>query len=169
MSRFIHRVALVATVAGALLIAAAGATVWAKVSHQGWPVRDGVLWQSARNGQHRTSGTPRNDELLGAHGSDVIRGGRGDDVIWGDELPCCQPTSQHDVLVGGLGDDWLYTSHGTNTVEGGPGNDHIWAYYGSGVIDCGAGDDIARVRTNGAYRLVGCETVRHFCAWGEDA
>lgn len=164
-----RRLSLVLIAAVALLAAAAATAALADVSHVGWPSIDGRLWQSKHNGQHAGAGTPRNDELLGAHGDDVIHGGAGDDVIWGDELPSGQPTSQRDLLFGDAGNDWIYTSHGTNTVSAGAGNDFVWAYYGHGTIDCGPGLDTVRVRTNGAYRLRGCERIRHFCAWGENA
>src|SRR5213080_582439 len=112
-----------------------------KVSHKGWPAVTGVLWKVLDSADHGKVGGPDNDELLGHHGSDV---------------------------VGGAGNDWLYPSHGRNTVEGGPGRDYIWAFYGHGVIDCGPGRDTVRVRMNGAYRLRGCEVVNHFCAFGSN-
>ena len=39
---------------------------------------------AGRAGGGTKHGTERNDNLLGAHGSDTIAGGGGDDVIWGD-------------------------------------------------------------------------------------
>jgi Ca2+-binding RTX toxin-like protein len=133
----------------------------ADVSHAGWPKRDGVLW-IARDVDSRNTGTERNDELLGGDGSDRIHGGSGHDVIWGDKNPSGQPAGQHDIVWGGGGADWIYTSHGTNEIHGGGGADNIWGYYGHGVIDCGPGRDTAHVRLNHAYRVRRCERIKHF-------
>lgn len=136
-----------------------------------WPKLSGILWQvvePSRTPRSKTGG-PRNDELLGHHGSDTLRGGRGHDILWGDWDPRNNNTVQRDVLVGGAGNDWLYPSHGTTVVEAGPGSDYVWAYYGKGSIDCGPGDDTARIRTNGAFRTRGCEHIKHFCQHGENA
>ena len=89
-------------------------------------------------------------------------------MIWGDWDPVQNSTAQHDVLDGGAGNDFIYSSHGLNTITGGPGDDHIWAFYGHGVIDCGPGRDTVRVRMNGAFKLRGCEIVNHFCSLGSD-
>jgi hypothetical protein len=146
-----------------------GGTGTGKVSHAGWPAITGVLWQvtSSGRGSHRRTGTKRNDELLGRHGNDTIGGGPGRDVLWGDWDPANNSTRQRDVLSGGSGADWLYTSHGANVVRGGPGNDYVWAYYGHGSIDCGPGFDTVRVRlgTNG-YRVRNCERTKNFCSFG---
>ncbi len=67
------------------------------------------------------------------------------------------------MLTGGRGGDFIYTSHGTNTVRAGAGNDHVWAFYGHGTIDCGSGRDIVRVKAgSGAYRLRHCERRGRF-------
>lgn len=139
-----------------------------KVSHKGWPAVTGVLWKVLDAANHRKVGGADNDELLGHHGSDVVVGQSGNDILWGDWDPHANTTRQVDVLSGGAGNDWLYPSHGRNTVLGGPGRDYIWAFYGHGVIDCGPGRDMVRVRMNGAYRLRGCEIVNHFCAFGSN-
>jgi hypothetical protein len=138
-----------------------------KVSHKGWPAITGVLWQVLDDGNHRYTGTPANDELLGHHGDDTIVGGAGRDVLWGDWELRGNGTGQTDVLHGGDGNDFLYPSHGKNLLYGGGGNDRIIAYYGHGLIDCGPGaDDYAQTRQNGAYTVRNCERVRHFCAFG---
>jgi Ca2+-binding RTX toxin-like protein len=141
-----------------------------KVSHQGWPGINGIIWKVvADGGVHQRAGTLANDELLGHHGNDTLDGGAGDDVLWGDWDPRNNSASQKDILRGGAGNDWIYPSHGTNTVLAGQGNDHVRAYYGHGLIDCGPGRDTAQVRENGAYKLRGCEVVHHFCQHGSDA
>jgi hypothetical protein len=140
----------------------------AKVSHRGWPAVTGILWKVLDSGDHRRVGGPRDDELLGHHGSDDVSGGGGDDIVWGDWDPVANTSAQRDVLRGGPGDDWIYPSHGTTRVDAGAGGDHVWAFYGGGTIDCGPGEDTARVRLGGAFRLRRCEHVRHFCGYGAD-
>jgi hypothetical protein len=136
-----------------------------KVSHDGWPAITGVLMQADNAGRTLTGGD-LNDELLGGHGDDHLIGGPGRDVLWGDQWPTGNTARQSDVLSGGAGADWIYPSHGANVVRAGAGSDHIKAYYGHGSIDCGRGKDTAQVRTNGAYKLRGCEHVVHFCQHG---
>lgn len=99
------------------------------------------------------------NELLGAHGDDVIHAGPFGDVLWGDYKPTGNTTHQHDRLYGGRGDDFIYTSHGRNHVRAGRGVDIIHAYWGRGSINCGRGRDIVYTRWNKphAYRIRGCE------------
>jgi RTX calcium-binding nonapeptide repeat (4 copies) len=131
-----------------------------KVSHKGWPAVTGVLMIADDHGR-RMVGGPRNDELLGANGSDHITGGSGKDIIWGDEWPVPRNgTRQHDTMSGGRGNDWIYTSHGTNTINAGPGNDIIYAYYGKGTINCGPGNDLVftrRLKSNIHFTMRHCE------------
>jgi RTX calcium-binding nonapeptide repeat (4 copies) len=134
----------------------------AKVTHAGWPAVTGILWKVLDSRDHDKAGGAANDELLGHHGSDRIEGGAGKDIIWGDWDPSNNNGSQRDVLIGGAGDDFIYPSHGTTKVVAGSGRDFIWAYYGKGTIDCGPGQDTARVRMNGAFKLQRCEKVLHW-------
>lgn len=136
-----------------------------------WPKLSGILWQVIEDSTTpRTKrGGPLNDELLGHHGSDTLLGAGGHDILWGDWDPVRNNSTQRDVLSGGAGNDWLYPSHGRSVVRGGAGADYVWAYYGKGSIDCGPGNDMARIRTNGAFRTKNCEQIRHFCAHGENA
>jgi Ca2+-binding RTX toxin-like protein len=138
------------------------------VSHKGWPAITGILWKVLDSGDHERTGTADNDELLGHHGDDVVIGGVGKDVLWGDWELNGNTSNQTDVLRGGDGNDFLYPSHGRNTMYGGAGNDRIIAYYGHGLIDCGPGDnDYAQTRwQSSAYKVRNCERVRHFCAFG---
>src|SRR3954470_13393149 len=140
-----------------------------KVSHRGWPAVTGILWKVLDSSSRVKTGGPANDELLAHHGSDKLYGGAGKDILWGDWDPSNNNTHQRDILVGGTGADYIYPSHGKTTVKAGSGNDYIWAFYGKGTIDCGAGRDIVHIRQNGAFRLKGCETVKHFCSFGSDA
>jgi Ca2+-binding RTX toxin-like protein len=139
-----------------------------KVSHKGWPAVTGILWKVLDSDDYRKEGGPLNDELLGHHGSDRLAGGAGHDILWGDWDPKNNNGRQRDVLSGGSGNDWIYPSHGRTVVRGGSGRDYVWAFYGRGTIDCGPGRDTARVRMNGAFKLRGCEVVKHFCAHGSN-
>jgi Ca2+-binding RTX toxin-like protein len=139
-----------------------------KVPHNGWPAVTGILWKVLDSTGRKKVGGPDNDELLGHHGSDRLSGGPGHDIIWGDWDPDNNNGRQHDVLNGGPGNDWIYPSHGSTVVRGGAGRDYVWAYYGRGSIDCGPGNDTARVRLNGPWKVHNCERVLHFCAHGSD-
>ena len=130
-----------------------------KVSHLGWPAVTGILWivrPEAGTGQ-TDNGTDLNDELLGLHGNDTLCGGPGHDILWGDQLPVANNTWQHDVLEGGAGNDWIYSSHGHNDIDGGAGNDHIWGHFGHGTIDCGSGWDVVHTKRHSTYKLRNCE------------
>jgi len=129
-----------------------------KVSHRHWPAITGVYLTFPSFGGGRLVGAERADELLGHHRSDWISGGGSRDVIWGDWDAAGNSTTQRDRLSGGAGSDFIYTSHGRNTVRGGPGDDFIWASHGQGTIDCGPGIDTVRLRKHGSrYRLRNCE------------
>jgi hypothetical protein len=130
-------------------------------SHDEWPTIDGKFKKATGGRGKRHIGGPRNDELLGHHGSDTLSGRDGSDVLWGDHDPAGQPASQHDLILGGTGSDFIYGSHGYNAIKGGAGNDAISVHYGRGVVDCGPGRDIyhvARSRKRG-YRFRNCEKV----------
>ncbi|QEC47996.1 calcium-binding protein [Baekduia soli] len=105
----------------------------------------------------------RHNELLGGHGSDQIFAGPNGDVIWGDYKASGQPATQSDLLVGGPGRDFIYASHGTNTIQAGGGDDWIKAHFGRGSIDCGPGNDVLFVsrRAQKHYTITGCERISH--------
>lgn len=129
-------------------------------SHEHWPSIDGVILKT-RDQPATFVGTPKSDELLGHHGSDVLRGKGRSDVLWGDWDGKNQPTTQRDRMHGGRGSDFIYGSHGHNRVYGGRGNDAISVHYGRGFVDCGPGRDIyhvARSRKH-RYRFRNCEKV----------
>jgi Ca2+-binding RTX toxin-like protein len=130
----------------------------ANTSHAGWPTFD-TLWIGGDSGG-RLIGTLGNDELLGGDGNDIIKGGPGDDVLWGDYHPG-GTSNQHDALYGGAGNDFLYTSNGTNVVNAGPGNDTVYAEDGSGTVDCGPGTDVVIVThvSRPRFKLKGCERI----------
>ena len=129
-------------------------------SHANWPRIDGKHVKA--NGRSvRFAGTRRHDELLGHHGSDILRGMGSSDVLWGDWDGTGQPTSQRDRIYGGAGNDFIYGSHGRNVVYGGPGNDAISVHYGRGFVDCGPGRDIYHVARSRRkrYKFRNCEKV----------
>jgi|tagenome__1003787_1003787.scaffolds.fasta_scaffold20780922_1 hypothetical protein len=108
--------------------------------------------------------TTHHNELLGAHGNDAIHAGDNGDVIWGDyKEESAQPSSQHDELSGGAGPDFIYASHGTNTIAAGAGKDYVKAHFGRGSVDCGPGQDILYIsrRAQKNYDITGCETISH--------
>jgi Ca2+-binding RTX toxin-like protein len=150
-------VAIVATLA--VGYASAGCTNCS--DHTFWPKRNGAFKKQSGNAGVTYTGTSKNDELLGHHGSDTIDGGAGSDVLWADWDPKGQPATQFDRITGGDGTDFIYGGHGTNTIDAGPGNDVISIHYGRGKLDCGPGRDIyhvARTRKAG-YKITNCEKV----------
>jgi hypothetical protein len=129
-------------------------------SHEGWPKIGHHVGHP-----HNESGTMRgldnvHNMLLGGDGNDRIIAGPLGDVVWGDSHPGGQPESQHDLLHGGAGPDWIYASHGLNDIWTGPGNDHIALVYGHGTVHCdGPGVKTLVVRylpENRHFRLLGC-------------
>jgi Ca2+-binding RTX toxin-like protein len=114
------------------------------------------------NGFVVTSASGHN-ELLGGHGSDTIYAGPWGDVLWADYKPSGQPTTQSDSIVGGAGNDFIYTSHGRNTIAAGPGNDWVKAHFGKGTIDCGPGRDLLFIsrRAQRQFTIRGCERISH--------
>jgi len=105
----------------------------------------------------------RHNELLGGHGDDTIHAGPNGDVLWGDYKPSGQPATQRDELVGGRGRDFIYASHGVNTIDAGSGKDVVRAHFGRGTIDCGGGADVLYVsrKARRDYRISHCETISH--------
>lgn len=158
------RLALALTLALAALAGSAFASHTAGgctrcADHSAWPAIDGIIQRAAGTASY--TGTARSDELMGHHGSDVLRGGPGRDVIWGDYDPVGQPASQVDRIFGGRGTDFIYGSHGRNVIYAGPGNDVISVHYGRGLVDCGPGRDIYHVARSRRklYRFRNCEKV----------
>ena len=128
-----------------------------------WPVIDGLTWRNKLDLSGSWYGTPLNDELLGGRGNDAIYGEAGDDVIWGDSEATGNTTAQQDVLNSGPGDDWIYGSHGYNTISAGPGNDTVRVWFGSGVVNCGPGRDVLYVsHASGPHvKRRNCERISH--------
>jgi len=129
-----------------------------------WPRINGELWINTHDRDTTHTGTVKNDELLGGHGDDVLYGGEGHDVIWTDHKASGNTKRQKDRVFAGVGNDWVYASHGRNTIFGGRGQDTIRVWFGRGFVDCGpGGDDILYVsRTqNKKVKRRNCEFVKH--------
>ena len=116
-----------------------------------------------RSGRLMVAHRAVHNELLGGHGSDTIHAGPNGDVIWGDHKPSGQPTSQVDRLYGGPGKDFIYASHGTNSIFTGRGRDRVHAHFGRGEIHCGSGRAIVYLshRSRPRYRLFGCARISY--------
>ena len=147
---------------GALTLVCASIAV-ASTSHAGWPSIDGKLIMHKQDESGQIRGTSKNDELLGGHGNDDIWGRGGTDVIWGDYKPGGQPESQVDHLHGGVGNEFIYASHGENIIDAGAGKDTIHAHYGHGSINCGPGQDTLFIshKARKKYQVTGCETISY--------
>jgi Ca2+-binding RTX toxin-like protein len=129
-----------------------------------WPNINGELWINSDDLDTSHDGGAKNDELLGGHGDDVIHGRGGHDVIWGDHKATGNTKRQKDNIRAGRGHDWVYASHGWNTIRGGAGNDTIRVWFGRGWVNCGPGDnDILYVSKtqNKKVERRNCETVSH--------
>lgn len=107
--------------------------------------------------------TPGHNELLGGHGNDTLFAGPWGDVLWADYKPSHQPSTQVDRVFGGPGRDFIYASHGTNTIDAGPGDDYVKAHFGRGSIDCGPGNDVLFIsrRAQRHFTIVNCERISH--------
>ncbi|MDP8969196.1 MAG: hypothetical protein M3N52_01540, partial [Actinomycetota bacterium] len=97
----------------------------------------------------RKTGTERNDNLLGGHGSDRLLGMAGDDVIWGDRHPGTGGRKASDRLYGQGGNDTIYGGRGSNFVSGAAGNDYLQGGDRRNTVNGGDGDDEVRLRGAG--------------------
>ncbi len=120
-------------------------------------------FDDAGDGTRVVSGARKHARLLGGHGSDTIHAGPWGDVLWGDYKPSGQGTAQVDVLVGGVGNDFIYGSHGLNRIDAGSGDDYVKLHFGRGSVDCGGGTDVLYIsRIAQRHTTIrGCETISH--------
>ncbi|HMJ34290.1 MAG TPA: hypothetical protein VK501_10250 [Baekduia sp.] len=137
----------------------------ANTSHAGWPNIDGalVMHKLDESGPIVAPLPYLHNELLGGHGNDTIYAGNAGDVIWGDYKPSGQPTTQQDVLQGGAGRDFIYASHGHNTIDTGGGADVVHAHFGYGSITCHSRQTIVYLshRSRRIYQLHGCTHISY--------
>ena len=127
--------------------------------------RGGARGAARRAARAHRGRAPRaaHNELLGGHGNDALYAGPWGDVLWADYKPSGQPSTQVDQVFGGNGRDFIYASHGTNTIAAGGGDDWIKAHFGRGTIDCGGRRDplfISR-RAQRHYAIRHCERISH--------
>jgi Ca2+-binding RTX toxin-like protein len=153
------RIPLVAIV----LFAALGGVAQARAPHKGWPRINGLTWVNKYDLSVAFRGTWLNDKLLGGHGNDVLYGYEGADVIWTDYKPTGNTPAQVDTVFAGPGNDWIYASHGRNTIDAGPGNDRVRVWFGYGTVDCGPGRDVLYVshRSDPNVKRINCEKISH--------
>jgi Ca2+-binding RTX toxin-like protein len=118
---------------------------------------DDLLNGGANN--DRLSGGIGLDVLLGGKGHDKLRGDAGNDRLsGGDGRDSLKGGAGADRLNGGAGRDRLSGGSGNNRYVGGSGNDVLSARNGfRDVVNCGSGDDRARVDPIDVVR--GCEQV----------
>jgi Ca2+-binding RTX toxin-like protein len=135
------------------------------------------------NKADRITGTNIADRIIGLGGNDRLDGGRGND--------CIEGRSGGDNMSGGLDNDKIYGSTGNDHLNGGPGSDYLSAGSGNDTInaafgkdraiggsgrdfiniatagpaasvDCGSGNDVARINNNERRRNKNCERVAVF-------
>jgi hypothetical protein len=137
----------------------------ANTSHAGWPSINGalIMHKLDQSGPIYAPFPWLHNELLGGHGNDMIHGGDAGDVIWGDYKPSGQPVTQVDVLQGGAGRDFIYASHGQNTIDTGGGADVVHAHFGRGSITCHSPATIVYLshRSRPGYQLRGCSHISY--------
>jgi len=131
----------------------------------------------------RITGTNIADRIIGLGGNDRLDGGRGND--------CIEGRTGGDNISGALGNDRLYGSSGKDHLNGGPGTDYMSAGSGNDSINgaygrdtalggsgrdfinvatagpaarvnCGTGNDVARINNNERRRVRNCERVAVF-------
>lgn len=140
-------------------------TTTACAGHEYWPrmtLKD-VQKADPNKGSTLRGKLNKNNELLGWHGSDHLYGSNRADVLWGDNVGDGQPTSQHDTMFGGAGNDFIYSSHGLNTIDAGSGNDAIKSRFGHGILNCGSGIDIVYIPKSrkSNWKFKGCEKFEY--------
>jgi Ca2+-binding RTX toxin-like protein len=108
------------------------------------------------DGPDRIIGSKVGDLLIGGAGDDVIHAGDGQNYVygqWGNDTiltgsyyDTVWGGGGNDVIRTGAGEDTIYPGPGRDVVDAGRGPDHVIANDGErDVIDCGPGDDEARV------------------------
>jgi Ca2+-binding RTX toxin-like protein len=124
-------------------------------------------WQNMENlaldaalGNVDLQGTADNNMMYGSAGSNTIEGLDGDDTLysfklaWNDRTYADNLYPGHiDHLLGGNGNDTIFSYGGKDVVEGGMGNDKIYLEeVVFTTVDGGSGDDVI-ASTSGSYQL----------------
>ncbi|WP_238488412.1 calcium-binding protein [Actinoplanes flavus] len=111
------------------------------------------------------NGVSGDDGVAGEHdtvGADVERltGGAGNDRLVGNAAANeIDGFGGNDTILGGSGNDDLRGGDGDNKLYGEAGDDVLFVYYGVGLLDGGANNDVC----NGRYEtvtLISCETFQ---------
>jgi Ca2+-binding RTX toxin-like protein len=116
------------------------------------------------SGNDLMNGGGSTDFIAGNQGNDILRGEEGDDSQSGAFFTSMFGDEGNDVLRGGPGDDGMEGQDGTDQHFGGADNDFIDAVSQdeSGtqdLVDCGTGNDTARVREPEDIVRGNCEEV----------
>ena len=120
------------------------------------------------DGPDHLVGTKEGDLIIAGAGGDVIHAGDGQNVVygqWGNDtilagsyVDTVYGGGGNDVIRTGAGEDFIFPGSGRDVVDAGRGPDHVIANDGErDVIDCGPGDDRARVDRDDVVR--NCEHV----------
>jgi Ca2+-binding RTX toxin-like protein len=108
------------------------------------------------DGADRLLGSKQGDLIVAGAGDDIVHAGDGQNVVygqWGNDtiltgagVDTVYGGGGNDVIRTGAGDDTIFSGPGRDVVAAGKGDDHIIGNDGErDVIDCGPGDDRARV------------------------
>ena len=92
-------------------------------------------------------GNDGNDTLSGYYGNDTLDGGAGDDILDDRDYPYGA-----DMLIGGAGNDQLY-SYGGDTCIGGTGDDKYFLYDSIGTLTENAGEGVDTIFAAAGYTL----------------
>jgi hypothetical protein len=99
--------------------------------------------ETGKGGNDFIDGGPGSDRVFGMAGNDTVHGGSGNDVVHGG--------TGSDKMYGDDGNDVLDDAprngpSGSDSFYGGGGNDEIFSRDGTkDYVDCGAGQDVAKV------------------------
>jgi hypothetical protein len=110
------------------------------------------------NGRDLIFGLGGNDTIDGSgNQADCIVGGEGDDELYSD--------NSGDVVIGGEGNDKLYSGNAGDALYGGPGDDTLYGDNGTDLMHGGPGDD-KLFGGNGPDDLYGDEGDDDYCDGG---
>ena len=123
-------------------------TVWAQAT---LPLPGGVVTGTTGNDSIRTGAI--NDLITAGAGNDFVDAGQGDDTVTGGDGndTISGGTGALNQLIGGIGNDQIFSQGAGDTVDAGPGDDLIQASGASATIDGGTGNDTVFGAGSGTY------------------